>query len=156
MMPGKLTMTDRRDALAILILRVGLIWFLFLWAIHKILATGQYQNLARNFDDVDLSATTVQLAGAAQLFVLALALVGIFRPFSYGAMAVMHAYTVSRQWERYIDPFAINERGFPVNRNVSVSAAVMCAFIVLLLLIHRDHYSIGGYLKRKWEDRWWL
>lgn len=151
-----LSTADRRDALAVLILRVGLIWFLFLWAIHKILATSQYQNLARNFDDVEISATTVQLIGAAQIVVLFLALIGIFRPFAYGAMAAAHAFTVSRQWERYIDPFAISERGFPVNRNVSVSAAVMCAFIVLLLLIHRDHYSIGGWLKRKWEDAWWL
>lgn len=155
-MHGKLTMTDRRDALALFLLRLGLIWFLFLWAIHKILATSQYQNLARNFDEVELDALTVQLIGGAQIFVLFLALIGIFRPFTYGAMALTHAFTVSRQWERYIDPFAISERGFPVNRNISDSAAVMCAFIVLLLLIHRDHYSIGGYLKRKWEDRWWL
>lgn len=155
-MTDKLTLTDRRDALAVLILRLGLIWFLFLWAIHKILATGQYQNLARNFDEVELGATTVQLIGGAQIAVLVLALIGIFRPFTYGAMAVTHAFTVSRQWDRYIDPFAISERGFPVNRNVSVSAAVMCAFIVLLLLIHRDHYSLGGYLKRKLENHWWL
>lgn len=155
-MNDKLSPTDKLDALAVLILRLGLIWFLFLWAIHKILATSQYQSLARNFDDVELSVTTVQLIGAAQILVLFLALIGIFRPFTYGAMALTHAFTVFRQWERYIDPFAINDRGFPVNRNVSISAAAMCAFLVLLLLIHRDHYSIGGCLKRKWKESWWL
>ena len=98
----------------------------------------------------------MQLIGIAQIVVLFLALIGIFRPFSYGAMALTHAFTVQRQWDRYIDPFAISERGFPINRNVSVSAAVMCAFIVLLLLMHRDHFSVGGWLKRKWDDRWWL
>ena len=151
-----LSPSERRDALAVFLLRVGLIWFLFLWAIHKILATGQYQSLARNFDKVEIDATTVQLIGAAQIFVLFLALIGIFRPFTYGAMALTHAFTVSRQWDRYIDPFAINDRGFPINRNVSVSAAVMCAFVVLILLIHRDHFSIGGWLKRHWENKWWL
>ena len=155
-MNAKLSMSDKRDALADLVLRLGLIWFLFLWAIHKILATSQYQSLARNFDKVEIEATTVQLIGAAQIFVLFLALIGIFRPFTYGAMAITHAFTISRQWERYVDPFAISERGFPVNRNLSVSAAVMCAFIVLLLLIPRDHYSIGGWLKRKWDEKWWL
>lgn len=155
-MNDRLSPTDRRDAFAILLLRAGLIWFLFLWAIHKILATGQYQSLARNFDKVEINATTVQLIGAAQIFVLILALVGIFRPFTYGAMALTHAFTVSRQWERYLDPFAISERGFPINRNMSISLAAMCAFLALLLLIHRDHYSIGGWLKRKWQDAWWL
>ena len=151
-----LSATDKRDAFAVLLLRCGLIWFLFLWAIHKILATGQYQRLAKNFDDVELSVTTVQLIGYGQILFLALALIGIFRPFTYGAMALTHAFTVSRQWERYIDPFVVNDRGFPANRNVSISLAVMCAFVVLLLLIHRDHFSLGGYLKRKWEEHWWL
>lgn len=155
-MTGGLSATDRRDALAVLIFRLGLIWFLFLWAVHKILATGQYQSLARNFDKVELSTTTVQMIGWVQIAVLTLALIGIFRPFTYGAMALTHAFTISRQWERYIDPFVLNDRGFPVNRNVSISAAAMCAFIALLLLIHRDHYSLGGYLKRKWADHWWL
>ncbi|MEO9821220.1 MAG: hypothetical protein ABJ370_20725 [Paracoccaceae bacterium] len=155
-MNGKLTPADTRDALAVLILRVGLIWFLFLWAIHKILSTSQYQSLARNFDKIEMDAITVQLIGAAQIVVLFLALIGIFRPFTYGAMAMTHAFTVSRQWDRYIDPFAISERGFPINRNVSVSAAVMCAFIVLIVLIHRDHFSVGGWLRRKWDEKWWL
>ncbi len=146
----------KRDAIAVLLLRAGLVWFLFLWAIHKLLATSQYQSLARNFDKVEIDATTVQLIGVAQLIVLFLALIGIFRPFTYGAMALMHAFTVSRQWERYIDPFAISERGFPINRNVSVSAAVMCAFIVLILLIHRDRYSIGAWLQQRVGNKWWL
>lgn len=155
-MDERLSPSDTRDAIAVFVLRLGLIWFLFLWAIHKLLATSQYQSLARNFDNVEIEASTVQMIGAAQLFLLFLALIGIFRPFTYGAMAVMHAFTVSRQWDRYLDPFAISERGFPINRNVSETAAVMCAFIALVLLIHRDHCSLGGWLRRKWEDRWWL
>ncbi|MEP5727910.1 MAG: hypothetical protein ABJL67_00910 [Sulfitobacter sp.] len=155
-MKNNLTPLDTRDALAVLLLRLGLIWFLFLWAIHKLLATAQYQSLARNIDKIEIEASTVQLIGTLQILLLFLALIGIFRPFSYGAMALAHAFTVSRQWDRYIDPFEINGRGFPVNRNVSVSAAVMCAFLVLLLLIHRDHFSLGGWLRRHWKNKWWL
>ena len=152
----KLSFAERRDALAVLVLRLGLFWFLFLWAIHKLLATSQYQQLARHFDGVELSAFSVQAGGVAQLAILFLVLIGIFRPFTYSAMAVMHAFTISRQWDRYIDPFAINDRGFPVNRNVSESVAVMGAFIVLVMLIPRDHFSVGGWLKRKWYPSWWL
>lgn len=155
-MNGEIKSPNVRDALAVLLLRVGLVWFLFLWAVHKLLATEQYQTLARNFDKVEINASTVQIVGVVQLVILFFALIGLFRPFTYGGMAVMHAYTVSRQWEQYIDPFAISENGFPVNRNVSISAAVMCAFIVLLLLIHRDRYSVGAWLQDRIGHKWWL
>ncbi len=155
-MTNALNKHDLCDASAVLLLRLGLIWFLFLWAVHKLLATGQYQSLARNIDKIEIDASTVQMIGIAQLVILAFALVGVFRPFAYGAMALMHAFTVSRQWDRYLDPFEVSARGFPVNRNVSVSAAVMCAFVVLLLLIHRDHFSLGGWARRKGRGRWWL
>lgn len=78
----KLLPSDIRDALAILLLRFGLIWFLFLWAVHKLLATKQYQSLAKNIDKIEINATTVQIVGTIQIFVLILALIGIFRPFT--------------------------------------------------------------------------
>ncbi|MEM8657565.1 MAG: hypothetical protein AAGF22_05660 [Pseudomonadota bacterium] len=152
----KLTADDQRDALALFILRLGLIWFLFLWAIHKVITPGQYQQLAQHFDDVDLSLVQVYGIAGAQLLLLGLALIGIFRPFNYGAMAVMHLFTVLRRWERFIDPFAINDKGFPINRNPVIDLAVLGAMIALVLLIHRDHFSLGGWLKRHWDDKWWL
>ena len=151
-----LTPTDKRDALALFILRLGLIWFIALWAIHKLLATSQYQSLAKNIDKIEVSAFQVQAVGSVQLLICALALLGILRPFSYGALALMHAFTISRRWERFFDPFAISERGFPVTRNMVIDLAAMGAFIALILLIHRDHFSLGAWLKRHWEDRWWL
>ncbi|MEM8789142.1 MAG: hypothetical protein AAGE76_12855 [Pseudomonadota bacterium] len=150
-----MTDTDRRDGLALLILRAGLIWFMFLWAIHKILTPGQYQQLARHFDQVDLSLIQVYAAGSLQIAICALALIGIFRPFTYGALLVMHFFTVTRRWERFFDPFAINENGFPVNRNAVIDLAVLGAFVALVLLIHRDHFSLGGFLNRRWYPRWW-
>lgn len=91
-------MTDKRDALAVLTLLVGLICFLFLWAIHKLLAPEQFQRLARNFDDVDRSTNTVHPIRAEQICVLFLALIGIVRPFAYGAMALTNTFTVFHQW----------------------------------------------------------
>jgi len=151
-----LSSTDKRDALALFILRLGLIWFIALWAIHKVLTPAQYQQLAKHFDKVDVSVAQVYAIAGAQLALCALALLGIFRLFSYGGLAVMHAFTVSRRWDQFLDPFVINDRGFPINRNVVIDLAVMGAFIALVLLIHRDHASIGGWLRRHWEERWWL
>lgn len=152
----KLTRQDRLDAVAVLILRVGLIWFLFLWAAHKLITPKQYQTLARHFDGVEIEISTIQFMGIVQIALLVVALVGIFRPFSYGAIALMHAFTVQRQWERFLDPFALSERGFPINRNPVISLAALAAFIALVLLIHRDHYSVGGWLRQRGRGKWWL
>lgn len=144
------------DGAALLILRAGLVWFIFLWAIHKVITPKQYQGLAKHFDKVDLSLDQIYLIAGAQVAVCALALIGAFRPFSYGALLAMHAFTVSRQWERFLDPFAISERGFPINRNPVISLAALCAFVALVLLIRRDHLSLGGWLARRGRGRWWL
>lgn len=150
-----MTLQDRKDALALLILRLGLAWFMFLWAIHKIITPKQYQNLARHFDGVEMSFVQIYTVGAIQILLCVLVALGAFRIFSYGSLALMHLFTISRQWERYIDPFAINDRGFPINRNPVIALAAMAAFIALLLLIHRDHFSVGGWLRRHAGPRWW-
>lgn len=157
----RLSGQDMRDALAILILRAGLTWFIFLWAAHKIITPAQYQSLARNIDQVEVSLAQVYGIGGVQIAICLLAAIGIFRYFSYGALTVMHFFTVTRRWERFFDPFAVNDRGFPVNRNPVIDLAVLGALIALVLLIHRDHFSLGGWLRARGQllegrTRWWL
>ena len=144
-----------RDGAALLILRAGLVWFIFLWAIHKVITPKQYQQLAKWIDGVDVSFAQIYGIAALQLLVCALAFIGIFRYFSYSALLVMHFFTVTRRWERFFDPFAINEKGFPVNRNPVIDLAVLGALIALVLLIKRDHWSLGGWLTRTRGWRWW-
>jgi len=153
---GALSAQDRLDGLALLILRLGLAWFMFLWAAHKIITPAQYQNLAKHFDGVEVSLAEVYLAGGVQIALCALAAVGVLRYASYGSLLLMHAFTVSRRWEGFLDPFALNESGFPVNRNQVIDLAVLAAFIALVLLVPRDHFSVGGWLARRGRGRWWL
>ncbi|KIN60956.1 hypothetical protein Z945_1939 [Sulfitobacter noctilucae] len=150
-----MTSQDHRDALAVLILRLGLTWFMFLWAVHKVITPGQYRALARNFDSVDLSFTQIYLVAGVQIAICALAAVGILRFASYGALAGMHFYTLTRRWEGFFDPFALNDSGFPIHRNQVIDLAVFGAFVALLLLVARDHYSLGGALRRRIGPRWW-
>jgi uncharacterized membrane protein YphA (DoxX/SURF4 family) len=147
---------DQRDGAALLILRLGLAWFMFLWAIHKVITPGQYQGLARNFDGVTLSFGQIYLVAGVQIALCLLAVLGLFRPFSYGALALMHFYTVTRRWEGFLDPFALNDKGFPINRNQVIDLAALGAFIALLLLIHRDRWSLGAAIARRGRRRWWL
>ena len=136
-----------REALACLILRVGLAWFIFVWAVNKILAPQQYQQLAKWIDKLDVSLVQVYGIAGVQIVICVMVFVGWQRIVSYTALIVIHGYTVFRQWEKYIAPFEINDKGFPVNRNVTDSLAVLCAMIALLLLRHRDHWSVDRWRK---------
>jgi hypothetical protein len=144
-----------REGAGLLVLRAGLVWFMFLWAIHKVITPKQYQQLAKWIDGVDVSFAQIYGMAAVQLLVCALAIIGIFRYFSYSALLVMHFFTVTRRWERFFDPFAVNDKGFPVNRNPVIDLAVLGALIALVLLIKRDNWSLGGWLTLTRGWRWW-
>ncbi len=145
----KLNIQDHLDGAATLALRLGLSWFIFLWAAHKLITPKQYQNLARHFDGVDVSLAQVYTIGSLQILLCILVALGIARYFSYSSLLVMHSFTITRRWEGFFDPFALSPRGFPIHRNQVIDLAVFAAFIALVLLIRRDHYSIGAWLARK-------
>jgi len=138
-----------RDGLALLILRLGLAWFIFLWAAHKIITPKQYQSLARNIDGVELDFTTIYAVAAVQIVICVLVALGALRWISYSALMVMHLFTVSRRWEGFLDPFALSARGFPINRNQVIDLAVLGAMIALILLIHRDRFSLDAWWQRR-------
>ena len=150
-----LTAQDRLDGAALLVLRVGLGWFMFVWAVNKVLTPGQYQQLVRHFDDVEIATWQVFAVASAQIVLCLMVFVGIARLFSFGAILIMHFFTVLRRWDKFLDPFEINDRGFPVNRNAVIDLAVLGAMIALVLLIRRDHFSLGGWLSRRGGWRIW-
>lgn len=136
-----------QDALALLILRVGCAWFIFVWAVNKVLAPAQYQQLARHFDNLSLDQTTVLIIAGVQVVVTVCVFLGLARLYSYALLAAMHGYTVYREWPRYFDPFEINDNGFPINRSVSISLCALLAMIALWLLRHRDHWSVDALIR---------
>jgi hypothetical protein len=143
-------MTDQvRDGVALLLMRLGLAWFLFLWAIHKVITPKQYQSLARQIDGVELDFSTIYTVAAVQIAIAMLVAVGALRWISYPALALIHLFTVTRRWEGFLDPFAVNDRGFPINRNQVIDLAVMAAMLALILLIHRDRFSVGAWWRQR-------
>lgn len=152
----RLSASDKLDGLALLVLRVGLAWFIFVWAVNKVLTPGQYQQLVRHFEKVEIATSQVLIVAGIQIVVCLCAFVGIARILAFGGLLIMHFFTVLRRWEKFLDPFEINERGFPVNRNAVIDLAVLAAMIALILLIRRDHFSLGGWLARHTGvRRWW-
>ena len=146
---------ERKEAAALFILRVGLAWFIFLWAAHKVITPRQYQNRVKHFEGVEVSFFQIYAVAGVQILLCILAVLGVFRIASYGGLLVMHFFTVTRRWDGFFDPFALNDSGFPINRNQVIDLAVLTAFVALILLIHRDHFSIGGWLRRRIGPAWW-
>ena len=138
---------DTRDALALLILRLGLVWFLFVWAVNKIIEPEQYMRIWGYFHGIDIGATMPYIMGTVQIVICLMAALGLWRNLSYGLLFLMHLVTVIVIFPSLIAPFVI-EDGFPVNRNNSIAVAALAGFAALWLLRHRDHFSLDA-----WRDR---
>ena len=140
---------DRRDAIGLFLLRIGCAWFIFVWAVNKFTAPGQYAFVVKRFDGLDVVEWQVFAIGAVQILVCLMVFAGLFRTWSYAALAVIHGGTLFRIWERLIEPFAVNDKGFPVNRNSAVALAVFLAMVALWLLRHRDRWSVDHWLAQR-------
>ena len=137
------------EPLGMLLLRFGCAWFIFVWAVNKFTAPGQYQNLAKHFDKLDLGIMQVYAIGAVQIVVCVLVFLGLWRTISYAALALLHFPTILRIWPKLIDPFAVSERGFPVNRNSAIALAILMAMSALWLLRDRDFWSMDAWRRSK-------
>ncbi len=137
-----------REALALLILRVGLAWFLFVWAVNKILAPEQYKKIWGYFYGIDIGATMPYAMAAGQIIVCLAMVLGLWRVVSYAAGFAMHAVTVAIISPTLIAPFVISDNGFPTNRNQAIAVAALAGFAALWLLRHRDHWSLDAWLRK--------
>ena len=139
---------ENRDALATLLLRLGLAWFLLVWAVNKILAPQQYQKIWGYFYGIDIGATAPYALAAGQIIVCAAMMLGLWRVVSYALGFAMHAVTIAIISPTLIAPFVI-KNGFPTNRNQAIAVAAIAGFAALWLLRHRDHWSLDEWIKRR-------
>ena len=137
-----------REALALLILRLGLAWFLAVWAVNKILAPVQYQKIWGYFHGIDIGPTMPYVLGAAQIAICLAIALGLWRVVTYGLGFAMHAVTVVVVLPGLMAPFVI-EDGFPVNRNESITVAALAGLADLWLIRHRDPWSIDAWRRTR-------
>lgn len=138
----------KHDALGLLILRLGLSWFLFVWAVNKILAPAQYAKIWGFFHGIDIGTTAPYVMGIAQIVLCAMMALGLWRMFSYAAGFIMHAVTVIVILPTLAAPFVI-KNGFPTNRNQAIAVAALAGFAALWLLRRHDHWSVDAWLKTR-------
>ena len=136
----------QREACALLILRVGLAWFLFVWAVNKILVPGQYVRIWGYFHGIEIGPQMPYYMGAAQIVICVAMAIGLWRVVTYALAFLMHGVTVAIILPTLIAPFEV-VNNFPVNRNSSIALAAFAGFAALWLLRHRDHWSLDCWLK---------
>ncbi len=138
----------RYEALGLLILRVGLAWFLMVWGVNKILAPGQYARIWGYFHGIEIGASMPYVMGGIQIVVCLAIMAGLWRVVTYALGFAMHAVTVAVIAPTLIAPFVIKD-GFPTNRNQAIALAALGGFAALWLLRHRDHWSLDMWLKSR-------
>jgi putative oxidoreductase len=134
-----------QEALGMLILRLGLAWFLSVWAVNKILAPVQYQKLWGYFHGIDIGSTLPYVMGGLQIIISLAIAIGLWRAISYALGFLMHSVTIVVIFPSLIAPFVI-DNGFPTNRNQAIAVAAWAGFAALWLLRKRDYWSL---------DVWW-
>lgn len=137
------------EPLGMLLLRLGCAWFIFVWAVNKYLAPGQYAFVMKRFDGIEADFTQVYMIATVQVVICIAVFLGYQRTISYGLLAVLHALTIYRVYQALLDPFFISEKGFPKNRNSVNALAIMAAMLALWLLRARDTWSLDVWLKRR-------
>ena len=139
---------DWQEPMGLLILRLGLAWFLFVWAVNKMLAPVQYQKLWGYFHGIDIGATLPFVMGGLQIAVCLAIAAGLWRTISYALGFIMHSVTIVVIFPSLIAPFVITN-GFPTNRNQAIAVAAWAGFAALWLLRNRDHWSLDEWLARR-------
>ena len=145
---GTTNQPNWQESLGMVVLRLGLSWFLFVWAVNKILAPEQYKKLWGYFHGIDIGSTLPYVMGGAQILICLAIALGLWRTLSYGLGFAMHAVTIAVILPSLIAPFVI-KNGFPSNRNQAIALAALAGFGALWLLRKRDYWSVDEWLKRR-------
>ena len=154
-------MSPTRLATALLILRLGIGAFLFVWASLKFLRPEWMQNVFRNTyqlawvtrENIDTLSLVV---GTAQMLLVLLFVLGLWRTLTYGAVTLMHAtgivgalLTGNLLFKGGLvkavstGTFAIGYTQFPANL-LWTSVTTLAALVALFLLRHADRWTIDG------------
>jgi putative oxidoreductase len=136
--------TERRVAAALLILRVSLGVFLLQWSVEKFVAPEAAIRIGQNFYGVVLSGAIVVILGAAETLIALALLSGIYRRWSYGLAALIHAVSVVATWRQLVHPY-----GAAQNHLFIAGVPVLAGFILLYMLREWDAYSVEGWRRAR-------
>ncbi|MEE8351321.1 MAG: hypothetical protein V3R37_03910 [Rhodospirillales bacterium] len=102
----------KKYASSLLILRLALGGFLFLWAIEKFIIPGKVIKLNKKFFMGTVDDVGMTYALGAVLTIMAVAfIIGAYKRWVYLYGFSIHAVTVVFTWYRVVDPYGLMEKG---------------------------------------------
>jgi putative oxidoreductase len=138
--------TDKRAAMALLILRFFLGIFLLQWSIEKLILPDATIRIAQNFYGVALPVGASYALGVAELILSLALLFGVYRTISYGLSLLVHTVTVLVSWRQLVDPFGFAK----VGNHLWISTwPTWGAFAALFLLRDWDAYTFDGWRRAR-------
>jgi putative oxidoreductase len=126
---------EKREQIALLILRVTLGVFLLFWSSMKVVQPGHANGIASHFYGMSLSPALSILLGVLETLLSLLIIAGAWKRYSYGTGLIVHGISTVASWRMYFIPFP----PYPHPNDLFVAAIpVLGAFIALYALRDRD------------------
>lgn len=130
---------DKRLQLSLLLLRVTVFLVMFMWTIDKFVNPGHAIKVYENFYSIaGLESFVMYLVGGIEIIILLLFLIGVKKPYTYGAVLLFHAVSTLSAFKQYMAPFE--------GPNLMFFAAwpMLAACIALFLLRDQDRLLSMG------------
>jgi len=128
---------DKRLAIALLIMRIGVFVVMIMWSIDKIVNPGHAAAVFEGFYFIPGMGAGLLTAIAIVQIILELAfLAGLFKPITYGYVLIVHAVSTLSSWRQYLDPLD--------NMLFLAAIPMLAACIALFMLRDRDRLLSAG------------
>ncbi len=126
-------MTDqRRLQIALAVMRISIGLFFLVWAIEKLVAPEVTQRVFKAFYFSEIPIAVSYGIGIVQTLIILVFLAGLFKTVSYGALLVMHLFSVLSTYEPLLNPYE------PPNHLFWAGVPVLGALIALFMLRDQD------------------
>ena len=131
---------DRNLELSLFLIRISVALFMLVWAVDKIVNVKHAQGVLSTFYGLkDASPQILAGVGVAQVIILLAFAAGAFKPWTYGAVFLMHAASTVVGWSRMIPPY-----GPQASMTFWAAVPVLAAILALILLRDRDRMLAVG------------
>jgi peptidoglycan/LPS O-acetylase OafA/YrhL len=115
------------------------------WAVNKILDPEQYASVWANIHGFPIGQSLPYVFGTVQIIVCLMIFAGYMRSVSYGLGLVMHGVTMVLILPSILVPFAGLNENYVLARLRTDTVPILAGFVALLLLRHRDHWSLDAW-----------
>ena len=97
---------ERKLAISLLSLRIGVFVVMFMWTLDKFINPAHTGKVFAKFYGLEgLGGEALTVLACLQLVIVLAFAAGALRRYSYGAILLMHAGSTFDSWRQYLDPF---------------------------------------------------